>query len=223
MVRITSRPYSKQELGDYDDQMGGFIVSLASCIAFAALAGGVITVCAFGVLWVGAWLTSGVATWTWPLVVGALVAAIAFTLLRLWFRGDDWRVCPPTLATDVVGTIDAAWDIDDDSPYYRLLLRFEPDFFLLVTQGLGHPLFGGGRQSNEEIGSDMTVVLLGERRWRRVISSKVLGPSIPVTKVETYPWADDDVANLEYSKAIPDGMYTFAQLPRWIREAVSPG
>jgi hypothetical protein len=222
MVRITSRPYSEQELDDYDDQMGGYLASNPSCIVLAVLAGGLVTLCAYGVLWLGAWLTSGVATWTLPLVVGAVIAAIAFALLRLWFRGDDWRVCPPTLATDVVGTINAAWYIDDDSLYTRFLLRFEPDCFLLVTDGLGHPPFGGETQSTEEIGSDITVVLLGERRWRRVISSKILGPPLPMTKVETYPWADDN-PDLEYSKAIPDGIYTFQQLPRWIRQEVSPG
>ncbi|MBY0260928.1 MAG: hypothetical protein K2Q20_01190 [Phycisphaerales bacterium] len=222
MVRLTSRPYSKQELDDYDDQMGGVIASIPSCLFLAMLTGGVIAVAAFGVRQFVAWLASGAATWTWPLVVGAIVAAIAFTLLRLWFRGEDWRVCPPTLATDVAGTIDAAWDIDDDSPYSRLLLRIEPDLFLLVTQGLGRPPFGGEEQPGEEIGSQITAVLLGERRWRRVIRSTVLGPCIPVTKIETYPWADDNVANLEYTNVIPDALYTFEQLPRWIREAVRP-
>lgn len=222
MVRLTARPFSRQELDDYDDQMGGVIASIPSCMFLAATAGGVTSVAAFGVLWLVAWLASGVATWTSPLVVGAVIAAIAFALLRRWFRGEDWRVCPPTLATELAGTIDAAWDIDDDSPYSRLLFRLEPDLFLLVTQGLGRPSFGGEEQADEQIGSEITAVLLGEQRWRRVIRSTVLGSRIPLTKVETYPWADDNVANLEYSKAIPHGLYTFAQLPRWIRDALSP-
>ncbi len=219
MIRVTSRPYSEQELDDYSEIMGWTPTSMVSGFIISSAIGAVLTLGTFGVLWVWTWFASGKATWTVPLIVGGVGAVLIFVAMRVAARGQDWTTCPPELATDVVGTADAAWWIDDDSPNSRLMLRLDPDAYLIVNQSVWLPSFGG-EEVESEIGTEISAVLLGEEQFRRVIESKVSGPKIPITTAEVYGWADDDAEPDTY-RPTPDGVYTFAQLPASLRDVVN--
>lgn len=218
MIATKTRPCSADELEAYVDIMGFGPVSWIAGMVVSMIVGAVVAAATLGGL---SFLVPMSSAWVPAVVVGALawvacLAAIWFVYLR-----ENWWASPPENATEIVATADAAWMIDDDSPVYRLVLRLGPETFLIVNQSVWLPSFGG-EEVTSQIGSGVRVVLVGEGRFRRVVSSALSGPSIAVAQVEIYPWAEDGPGSKECN-ATPDGLYGPADLPRAIGAVVLGG
>jgi hypothetical protein len=211
MLATSTRPHSELELDLYSDIMDGR-VSLTLSLVIAVVLGALLASAAFGVHWIYAWMTSGTASWTIPLIIGGVVSVLGFFAMRSG-GADDWTNNPPKLTTDIIATADAAWLVDDDSPQYRFVLRVEPQRFIVVNQSVDDAGLEGFGVSSEKIGSELKLVMLGEGRFRRVIDSAVSGPPLDLKNVEI-PAPEDEAP-------LPDGIYDLAQLPEPIRAIVT--
>lgn len=220
MLTTSTRPYTPAEFDEYSDQMSaGRIEGLTIIVFIGILIGGVSTLCTFAVNWLYVWLTSGTATWTLALIVGASIAIL--TIVGLWLvSGDDWTDFPPELATDVDATAYAAWRIEDDGLDTVLVLRVEADQYLLITQNSLTPSLLKDKVPitlSDTIPSNIRVVLLGEREFRRALNVSLSGLAVPLKRIDPQAAStnlDDD------ETPIPDGLYTTAELPAKIKGAI---
>jgi hypothetical protein len=222
MFATESRAPTKAELSVYDDIMTerGFSFGL---IAVAAIIAGVLAaLLAVGGAWLHSVFTSG-ASWKVPVIVGAVVAALTLVVLLVYLDIDPDRVTfrKPNLATEVTATADAAWDADPDSLHSTLVLRVEPDRYLLITYDAWTPPFREVKPSDtgdNTIPSRVHLVLLGEGKCRIAVGVSLSGPMIPRPTVDALPAeSDPDGSN---TTRFPDGLYTAAELPLRIKKAI---
>lgn len=212
MLTTATRPYSEAELDAYSERMGSGATSFAMILILALTIGGLSALGAYAVRWLYAWLTSGSAAWTFPLIIGGAVAALIFVGLWLTSDKEDWTEHPPQLATDVTATADAAWEIENDSLDTLLVFRVEPDRYLLLT---GYSLTPPIRDENaptDSIASNIRAVLMGEGEYRVALDVSLTGPIIPLAQVSTMPTDDESPT--------PEGLSTTAELPERIRRAI---
>lgn len=222
MLTTTTRPCTPAEFDTYVERMDARTVSLTERVMVAGIAGALLTGITFGLVWLYTLLFSGSATWRLPLIVGGSGAAVV--LLAGWFLGDGsdaWTDTPPELATDVIATADAAWYADSDSLEFPLVLRVEPDRYLVISQDPAAPSFDealsrGARDGT--IPSCIQLVLLGEGEHRVALEVKLTGPAIPCPTVDAMPTAED--ADSDEAMYVTEGVYSGSQLPRRIRVAI---
>jgi hypothetical protein len=218
MIATTTRRCSTDELEAYLDIMGLGPVSWIAGMVLSVIVGAVAAAATLGGL---SFFVPMASAWVPALVVGALALSACLALIWFVYLRENWWASPPGDATEIVATANAAWMIDDDSPVYRLVLRLGPEAFLIVNQSVWVPHFGG-EEVTTQIGSGVRVVLVGEGRFRCVVSSALSGPPIPVAPVEIYPWAEEGPGSKERN-ATPDGLYAPADLPRSIGAVVLGG
>jgi hypothetical protein len=222
MLTTAHRPYTDAELDEYTDRMvAGRAYSITVIVTLGIIFGGITTLFAFVVHWLYAWFTSGAATWTFSLTVGAAVAAGTSVTLWLASRGEDWTEQPPEGATDVSATAYAAWRTESDGLDVVFVLRVEADRYLLITENaLTTPLVKDKVKESpaETIPSDIRLVLMGEGEFRIAMNVSLTGLAIPLTYVTAMP-AETDPDYVDETP-IPDGLYITDDLPTRIRRAI---
>jgi hypothetical protein len=222
MLTTTARPYTPAEFDAYLERMDMRTISLTERVIVAGIAGALLTGVAFGLVWLYTLLFSGSAGWRLPLIVGGSGAAVVFA--AGWFLGggsDSWTEAPPELATDVIATADAAWNADSDSLEFPLVLRVEPDRYLIISQDRSSPPFHQEPSASDgscTIPSCIQLVLLGEGEHRVALEVKLTGPAIPCPTVDAMPTAED--ADSDEAMYVTEGLYSGSQLPRRIRVAI---
>jgi hypothetical protein len=222
MLNTATRAYTEAELDTYSERMPSGSISVVMIAILAVTVGGLSTLGVFAVHWLYAWLTSGTAGWTFPLIVGG--AAAALIAAGLWFTSsddDDWTKQPPEQATDVTATADAAWSTDNDTLDTVLVFRVEPDRYLLITENAWTPPLQEDTASDSEadvIPSSIRLVLMGEGKFRVAIDTSLSGPTIPLAHVDA-PASDSDPDESD-DAPVADGLYTTAELPPRIRSAI---
>jgi hypothetical protein len=220
MLTTASRPYTDAEFDEYAGRMTtGRSYSITIIVLLGAVAGGIMAVGAFALHWVYVWLFSGVVTWTFSLVVGAIAAALAIVGLWLFSGTDDWTDNPPEVATDVTATAYAAWRIENDSLDVVFAFRVEADHYLLITENALTPPLLEERTSGvpaENVPSGIQLVLMGEGEFRIAMDVSLTGLPIPLMHVSATP-AQTDVDD---ETPIPDGLYMTRELPTRIRSAI---
>lgn len=222
MLATDTRAPTKAELDVYDDIMTERGFSFGFIAVVAIIAGVLAALLAVGVVWLHSFFTSG-ASWKVPVIVGAAAAVIAVVGLLVYTEVDPDRVTfrPPRLATEVTATADAAWDADPDSLHSTLVLRVEPNRYLLITHDAWTPPFHEVKPpdaGDDTIPSCVGLVLLGEGKCRVAVGVSLNGPIIPRPTVDALPVENDpDGGN---ATRFPDGIYTTAELPLRIKEAI---
>lgn len=222
MLATDTRAPTKAELDVYDDIMTERGFSFGFIAVAAILAGVLAASLAVGAVWLHSFFASG-ASWKVPIIVGAAVAVVTVVALMAYVDLDPDRVTfrAPRLATEVTATADAAWDADPDSLHSMLVLRVEPDRYLLLTHDAWTPASREAKPheaGDDTIPSCVRLVLLGEGKCRVAVGVSLMGPTIPRPTVDALPVKDDpDGGN---PTRFPDGIYTAAELPARIREAI---
>ncbi len=222
MLTTVSRPYTDAEFDQYNDRMATSpALVIAVVVLLGAVIGGIVTLVAYAVHWMFAWLTSGSVTWTVSLIVGASAAALTMVVCWLGCRGEDWTERPPGLATDVTATAYAAWRMEGDGLDVVFVFRVEADRYLVISEYALTLLLeeeGASEWRADSIPSGIRLVLLGEDEFRIAMDVSLTGPAIPLTRVvatseETDPdWLDET--------PIPDGLFMTNELPARIRRAI---
>lgn len=225
MLTTVTRAPTKAELDAYSERMASRVVSLVLLVGLAVIVGGLAAMLAFGVVWLHTVLVSGAVSWKVPLIVGGVLAVLAFVLLWFIDRGDgSWTVEMPEVATEVTATADAAWDTDSDSLEFTLVLRVEPDRYLLITHDAWTPPFQEEKAADagdDTIPSNIRLVLMGEGKSRVAMNVSLGGPAIPRPTVDAMP---ADTGPERDDRTPPaDGVYAAAELPARIREAIGLG
>jgi hypothetical protein len=222
MIATDTRAPTKAELDVYDDIMTERGLPFGFIAIVAIIAGVLAALLAVGAVWLHSFFTSG-AAWKVPVIVGAAVTVITVVGLLVYLNADPDRVTfrAPTLATEVTATADAAWDADPDSLHSTLVLRVEPDRYLLITRDAWTPPFHEAKPpeaGDDAIPSCVRLVLLGEGKSRVAVGVSLNGPIIPRPTVDALPLENDpDGGN---DTRFPDGVYTAAELPARIQEAI---
>lgn len=222
MLTTTTRTPTKAELDAYAELMAdrGSIFSFVLIIAI--LAGIAAALFSVGVLWLGSLFDSG-GHWKAALIVGGAAALLTVGGIFAASRADSEPVTMevPAQATEIAATADAAWETDPDSLHTTLVMRVQPDCYLLLTQDAWTPPIrqkkppGTGPQT---LPSNIHAVLMGEGKFRVAANVSLDGPIIPKPTVNAIPSEDDPDG--DNSARFPDGLYTAAELPRRIREAI---
>ena len=223
MLTTDNREYTQSELDVYSRIMASQSLSAAMVAILAVSVGGLATLITFALYWLYAWITSGTATWTLPLVVGAVITVL--TALALWVGSDrkDWTKHPPESATEVNATAYAAWVTENDSLDTVFVFRVEADRYLLITENALTPSLleehaQHATKTPSAIPSKIQLILMGEGEFRIAMNVSLTGVAIPLAHAAATPTD----ADRDDETPIPDGLYTTTELPDKIRRTILP-
>ena len=222
MLTTATRAYTELELDEYSVQQSATRALTGFMTVVLAIGAGVISMLVvWGGWWVYTLVFSGSVSWKVVLIVGGAVTLVTFVWLWLAASDGDWTEEPPVLATDVTASADGAWLVENDNLDVNLVMRVEPDRYLLLNEDTWMPLVPDEKTDEpfpNQIPSNVRLVLLGEGEFQLAINGELSGPTIPVAPVKDQPAGSS--VDYDDETRVPDGLYAAAELPEAVRKVV---